>query len=83
MKNRNIALKIAAVLSAVLLTLGGCKAKDVFSSGIKGEKEYYKGIVAPRTPDDTSVQPINGYGRRQTGTKNPPVRQSLPNRGKG
>ena len=42
MKNRNRALKIAAVLSAVLLTLGGCKAKDVFSSGIKGEKEYKK-----------------------------------------
>lgn len=42
MKNRNIALKIAAVLSAVLLTLGGCKAKNAFSSGVKGEKEYKK-----------------------------------------
>gem|GEM_PF-1920228 len=37
----------------------------------KRGKEYYKGIVAPRTPDDTSVPSINGYGRRQTGTKIP------------
>lgn len=56
--------------------------RDEPGNCIKGKK-YYKGIVAPRTPDDMSVQPINGYGRRQTGTKNPPVRQSLPNRGKG